>query len=140
MAVSRKPRAKRLIKNAVRKLRPEEVKEALGEVREELEAAQPQARDRVPGAIIAGYKTIYTRTDLDRVYGITTFTPQKTIPVTLQGQLYQLLEGIEITCPKGVQVIYERHLERERQAGRKIADMSGFITEISLGAGPLPPE
>ena len=110
----------------------EAVQELIEKVAEEVESNQ----ERIPGKAIKGVKTPWTVRDMDKAYGITTFTPEETIPVTVNGIKFQLFDGIEITCPSIVKATYDNYRRQTRRIGR---DLVGRGIE-RMGGGALPPE
>ncbi len=140
MTVKQKKRAQRQVKQAVRKLDPQEVKEVLNMASPETLASIPNIPVRVPGSKVAGTKVGYTHQDLCRVYGIAEFTPEETKSVTLQGISYQLISGVSMAVPKEVIRIYERSRRITREAANNMPRDQGFETITQLGAGALPQE
>ena len=130
----RKARVKKQIKQRLGRLSPEESREVLAEIPNVLEKSQD-----TPGQIQAGRKKIYTRKDLDRLYGICEFTPDETIPVTFQGVRYQLLAGVTMSAPTIIRDIYENHKRELRRVGMTKSE-TGYETIIAIGAGALEPE
>ena len=130
----RKARAKKQIKRTLSRLSPEESKELLGETTVET----PVPTGRKPGQIIQGRKTIYTRRDLDNIYGLCEFTPDETIKVTVQGVPFQLIVGVSMIAPTIVKDIYEQHKKELRNAGKGFSE-SGYESIVALGAGSLEP-
>ncbi len=109
---------------------------AVSELVEKVAEEQESNQDRIPGKVVRGVKTPWTVREMDKTYGITTFTPEETIPMTISGIKFQLFEGMEITCPTIVKVEYDNYRRRMRRIGR---DLIGRGIQ-QMGGGPLPPE
>ena len=107
------------------------VQKLVDEVTDEVEAEG----ERVPGKIVRGAKTAWTDADLVKAHGLATFTPEETIPVTINGVRYQLLADWEMTVPKIVKQIYDEHRRKARQVGAGLVAL-GIKKE---GEGGLPP-
>ncbi len=107
------------------------VQKLVDEVTDEVESEG----ERVPGKVVRGNKTSWTDADLVKVHGLATFTPEETIPVTINGVRYQLFDGYEMTVPKIVKQIYDEHRKRQRNIGAGLAAL-GIKKE---GEGGLPP-
>ena len=133
--------AQKKVSKSLRKVKPEERAELLSDLQADAEkqVEEHKGKGRVPGEIIGSNKTSYTKEDLDKIYGICVFTPEETLPVTLQGVRYQLIEGVEMMCPSEIKVIYDRH-RRSLRSGNNALPSSGFDSVTELGAGALSPE
>lgn len=114
----------------------EKAQEAVSELIEKVAEEEESKQDRIPGKVVRGVKTPWTVKDMDRTYGITTFTPEETIPITISGIKFQLFDGIEITCPAIVKIEYDNYRRKMRRIGR---DLVGKGIQ-QMGGGPLPPE
>ena len=114
----------------------EKAQAAVSELVEKVAEEEESNQDRIPGKVIRGVKTPWTVKEMDKAYGITTFTPEETIPMTISGIKFQLFEGIEMTCPTIVKVEYDNYRRRIRRIGR---DLVGRGIQ-HMGGGPLPPE
>ncbi len=115
------------------KLEPEVAADVLQNIVEEKTAeAEAVSGIRVPGSVIGGRKTPWTVADMDWEYGIVTFTPERTIPITPHGIKFQLYAGREMTCPGIVKTIYEQSLKAERDALRQLPPE--IIVEVGAGA------
>ena len=136
MTKVRKALADKKVKDAVRNLSIEEAQEVLDRAVREAES-KPSPSDRTPGLIINGMKVPYTRHDLDRIYGIVEFTPDDTIPVTVQGIRYQLFAGVTMSAPKIIQKTYEDYKRQLRKGSDALRNLG---VSVDAGAGPLPPE
>ena len=136
MTKVRKALADKKVKNAVRNLSIEEAQEVLDRAGREAES-KPSPSDRTPGQIINGMKVPYTRHDLDRIYGIVEFTPDDTIPVTVQGIRYQLFAGVTMSAPKIIQKTYEDYKRQLRKGSDALRNLG---VSVDAGAGALPPE
>ena len=136
MTKVRKALADKKVRDAVRNLSVEEVHEVLDRA-EKLAESKPSPSDRTPGLIINGMKVPYTRHDLDRIYGIVEFTPDDTIPVTVQGIKYQLYAGVTMSAPKIIQKTYEDY---KRQLRKGMDAVRALCVSVDAGAGPLPSE
>lgn len=111
------------------------VRKAVEEVVEQVTREVEAEGERVPGKIVRGAKTAWTDADLVKAHGLTTFTPEETIPVTINGVGYQLIADYEITVPRIVKQIYDEHRKRARSIGAGLAAL-GITKE---GEGGLPP-
>ncbi len=109
---------------------------AVAELAEKVAEEQDANQDRIPGKVIRGVKTPWTVKDMDKAYGIVTFTPDETIPITVSGIKFQLFDGMEITCPGIVKVVYDDYRRRTKRIG---SDLAGRGIQ-HMGGGPLPPE
>ena len=105
-------------------------------VREEVD----EVTERVPGKVVRGVKTTWTRRDMDEIYGVCSFTPYHTMPVTVNGQRYQLLSDVEMTVPTIIRDTYLGSLKRQRLGGKGLAESGFGGIVVSTGAGGLPPE
>ena len=114
----------------------EAAKIAIAKVAEDAIAQAEAKEERLPGKLVNGQKTPWTYKDQERVYGICTFTPEETIPVTISGVTVQLIADVQITCPCCFRDIYLEHRRKMRQTGRSLAAMGVQV----LGQGPLTEE
>ena len=114
-------------------------------VREAVEQIVEEATKKVlddeegdyPGKIRGMNKTAWTDADLVRVHGLVTFTPEETIPITINGIRYQLIGDIEITVPRIVKIEYDSYRRKMRRPYRPIMTAIGEIKKE--GEGGLPP-
>jgi len=129
---------KKVLKRKLSRIPAEEKAELLSELTKETQEEVKQVQEgRVPGRVVGGQKTTWTYKDLERHFRITSFVPEETIPITINGVRVQLLEGIEITCPECYHQVYQQHRAGMRQRP-SLPDL-GFINEVLIGAGGLPP-
>ena len=80
----------------------------------------PEVEQVKPGTILSAgkdqrgdpiyFKKTWTRGDMERMYEKRTFTPQWTVPVTVQRVTYQLVAGQEITVPSIIKDVYESRM------------------------------
>ena len=106
----------------------EELLDAVVKEREEIEG------QRIPGRVIRGAKTPWTRRDVDNVFPPVTFIPEETIPVTYNGVRYQLFSDVEMTVPSIIRDIYVEHRRRARQS---VTQSLASIGVDILGQGGL---
>ncbi len=109
---------------------------AVSELVEKVAEEQESNQDRVPGKVIRGVKTPWTVKEMDKAYGIITFTPEETIPITVSGIKFQLFADREITCPSIVKWTYDDYRKRTRGIGRDLAGRG----IVKMGGGALSPE
>lgn len=114
----------------------EKAQAAVAELVEKVVEEQESNQDRVPGKVIRGVKTPWTVKDMDKVYGVITFTPEETIPVTVSGIKFQLFDGVEITCPAIVKATYDDYRRKTRRIGHDLASRG----IVKIGGGALSPE
>lgn len=137
----RKVRAKRDVKNAVRKV---DVNSAVDILAEAVALAEKKAEDaprvRTPGATVEGSKIPFTEKDLIDIHGLYTFIPDDTRPITIQGVRVQLLKGYEITTAKCFYNYYQQCKREEDAAAYSLPKDTGFETLINVGGGALEPE
>ena len=140
MSKKTKVRATRTATRALKRTEsPEEAKEVLAEITAEVEQRiLTHSEGRVPGQEVHGHKVAYNYQDLVKMFPIATFTPEETLPLTYQGVTVAALSGIEMHVPQCFKNIYDNHRRMQREVHR-LPDR-GYIPEIGLGAGALPPE
>ena len=113
----------------------EEAKEKVVELIDSVVKEQEEIQaTRIPGRVVRGTKTPWTRGDVDRAFPPVTFTPEETIPVTYNGVRYLLIADVECCVPSCIKDIYDNH----RKAVRRGTHIPGVT--VWGGAGPLPPE
>jgi len=56
------------------------------------------------------YKKRWARGDMERMYPRVTFTPQWSVPVTVNGITYSLESGVETTVPSIIKDVYESRM------------------------------
>jgi len=88
--------------------------------------------DRVPGKVVHGAKTAWTEQDLLKEYGGQEFVPDVTIPVTISGVRFQLLQGVSMYVPKEVIRVFEETKQRTRDAGKRLIP-DGYAIEPEAG-------
>ena len=135
MTVAQKVKASKRIKKATRRLSEEEKVEVLGGLDKEPETP----KERIPGQVVRGQKTTWTRHDMDRIYGVCEFTPEETLPITINGIRYQCIAGVTMLCPTIIQQNYNRRKAILRDGAKELPKELGYETIIHLGAGALPP-
>ncbi len=133
---------KKSLRRTMRKVpNPKEAKAVLEELTKEAEKKVEEAPEgRVPGLAIGDTKTSYNYSDLVKMFPVVSFVPEETIPLSFNGVRVQAIEGYEMHVPKCFYDIYQQH--RAMLRGKKLLPESeqGYIPEIGLGAGALPPE
>ncbi len=107
------------------------VQKLVDEVTDEVESEG----ERIPGKVVRGHKTVTTDADLVKAHGVVTFTPEETIPITVNGVRYQCFADYEMTVPKNIKQIYDEHRKRQRNIGAGLVAL-GIKKE---GEGGLPP-
>ena len=120
----------------------EKLKQAVEDVLQEV--VKEDATERIPGMILdAGklttHKLPYKRSDLERIYPMLTFTPEETIPITLQGITYQLEADKPITVPSAIKDIYDNYRKSRRQSAGVLMTAYGPVN-VQPGVGALEPE
>ena len=108
-------------------------------IEKEAEESIAEKGERVPGKVVHGIKTPWTRGDIERAFGIVEFVPGETIAFIYNGVMFQLIADAKNTVPTIIKQMYEERQRKMRRAGTRLPDV-GFETIIGLGAGPLPPE
>jgi len=111
-----------------------QAKEVLAEIVEEAVKEQEEIGERVPGKVVRGIKTPWTRADVDKIFPIVSLIPEQTIRVTYNGVSYQLIQDLEMVVPSVIRDIYNNSRKRVRQG----TQIPGVFVEG--GAGGLPPE
>ena len=136
MTTKQKVRATKGIKRAVKRLSEEERNDVLSN----LDKPEESPKERIPGQVVRGTKTTWTKADMDRIYGICEFTPEETVPITINGIRYQCIAGYTMLCPTIVKQVYENRKRVLRESGKVLPHDLGYETIVELGAGALPPE
>ncbi len=109
----------------------EAAKKAVDALVEEVIEERVSGENRVPGKVVHGTKTPWTRADMDKAYGICEFTPDETIPVTVNGQMYQLIAGVGMIAPTIIRDTYLEHIRRNRRVGQGLEQRG--VTKESYG-------
>ena len=95
-------------------------KEAVAEFLDVVVKEQEEAQaERIPGKVIRGVKTSWTRNDVDRLFPPVTILPEETIPVTYNGVQYQLIADREMVVPSIIRDIYLEYRRRRRQGSTR---------------------
>ena len=138
-----KERVKRRVKKALKRtVSPEVAQDILEELADTAEDSlidEEGALVRMPGKVVGGTKTTWTYQDLVKMFPIVTFLPDETILLTFNGVSVQAIANLEMHVPKCFLDIFQRH-KRELQSSGKALPERGYISEIGLGLGALPPE
>ena len=121
----------RLTERQQRERAAEAVADLLQQQLDEVEAEQEGKR--VPGMVVRGSKTGWTEKDLLETYGGQELTPDVTIPVTISGVRFQLIQGVSMYVPKEVIRVFEESKRRTRDAGKGLVP-DGYIIEAEAGA------
>lgn len=136
----RKARAKKDVKRALRKIAPEDVEAILKGEKAIAEQKVVERKERVPGLVVEGVKTSWTRKDIEERFPVVEFLSEENIVITWNGVPYQLLQGATHYLPSVIRDTYLNHRKQLRMAGKASTEDRGFSTITDLGAGALPPE
>lgn len=136
----RKHRAIKGVKQAIRKIAPEDAIAILAEATEKAEAKRDEGIKREPGMTIDGIKTPWTRRDIEERFEIVELLAEETVPIIWNGVTYQLIQGATHYVPSVIRDSYLRHRQGMRTAGKNLGEGSGFTAIVNLGAGALEPE
>jgi hypothetical protein len=135
----RKARADKGIKRALRKMAPEDALAILKNQEETAEEQIVETKERVPGQVVGGLKTSWTRKDIETRFPIVEFLSEENIVITWNGVPYQLLQGATHYLPSVIRDAYLNH-RRELRTSKTLPEDRGFTNIIDLGTGALPPE
>lgn len=129
---------KPLLKTETKRQLTKEVEQALRAATE----AEEQIDANMPGVKLDRYgasarKVPYTLKYFETLYPMVTFTPEATVPVTINGVRLQFISGREVTVPEPFKGEYERWRRDIRGFSRPIAVDQGVVS-VAPGAGPLP--
>ena len=136
----KKPRARAIkeIKDVVARTDPEVAAEILMDAALKVSAEiKSTPLERQPGRVVHGLKTPWTHQDLVKAYGVMTFTPDDTMPITISGVIYQLIAGREMHVPKKVYDRYREVKQQQRDSINSFPKDRGFDTFVLPGAGAL---
>lgn len=120
------PKTKRQIQEAAKEAVNQLVETTILEQEEE-------SAERIPGRVIKGTKTPWTRKDVDNAFPLCTFTPDETLPVTYNGVRYQLISGLEMLAPSIIRDIYLDSRKRRMEAAKNMR-MLGVTVDPGVGA------
>ena len=122
------------------------LRDAVREVIEEIvvEEEEVAAEGLRPGMIVdrgkpSARKVPWTEKAMRETYLEVTFTPEETVPVTVNGVRFQLISDRPATVPSVVRDIYDEHRKARRSQSKVIMTSSGPVNVLP-GAGALEPE
>ncbi len=133
---TRKIRADKGVKKALKKIAPEDVKEILESVLEE-EDKRIEIVDKQPGTKVNGQKIAWTYEEMKKRFAPVTFISEMTERITWNGVVFQLYVGAEHTVPEPIRNEYFRIRREARGAGKLgSSDIPTGITHYP-GAGTI---
>ncbi len=134
----RKARARKQVKQALRKVEPELVKEITAEA--VVKAEERVEEGRHPGQTINAQKVAWTYKDMEERFETVELYSEENVRFTINGLAYQLLQGATHYIPEPVKTAYMLRRANQRTSGMHLAEDTGFVTMVHPGAGPLEPE
>jgi hypothetical protein len=134
----RKEKARRQVKQALRKVTPEDIDNILKE-QEEIVTQQKETKKDEPGSTRPDSmtKVPWTWRALCDKYPIVEIFPQETEKFNYCGIDVQLIAGAVHYVPEPFKSEYLRKLS-DRRRKPDVKNAQGFETIVELGAGPLP--